>query len=92
MEFRITTHAGYGAPVDAIASLWPHLREIVVENTEFAPGHDEITATRGHGEASRAVREERTEPERRAVLEAVREVCDRTAGLQSDWYAISPVD
>jgi hypothetical protein len=28
--------------------------------------------------------------ERLAVFEAVREICDRTPGLESDWYAVSP--
>jgi hypothetical protein len=92
MEFRITTHTGYGAPADAIESLWPHLQAAGVENGVFAKGHDEIRANRGHNEASRAIREEHMDGERRAILEAVCEVCDRTAELESDWYAIGLVD
>jgi hypothetical protein len=92
MQFRITTHAGYGAPADAIESLWPHLRATDVEGAVFARGRGEISANWGDDEYSRAVREERMEPERRAVLEAVCEVCGRAPELESDWYAISPGD
>ena len=92
MEFRITTHAGYGAPVEAIESLWPHLQAADIEDAAFAKGHDDIRASWGYGEASQAIREEVKERERRAVLEAVCEVCDRTPGLEPDWYAIAPVD
>ncbi len=92
MEFRITTHAGYGAPVEAIESLWPHLRAADIEDAAFAKGRDEIRANWGHGEPSQAIREEVMDRERRAVLEAVCEVCDRTPELEPDWYAIAPVD
>ncbi len=92
MEFRITTHTGYGAPADAIESLWPHLQAGGVENEVFAKRHDEIRANRGHNEASRAIREAHMDRERRAILEAVCEACDRTAELESDWYAIGLVD
>ena len=91
MEFTITTHTAHGAPGDAIESLWPHLQTAVVEDASFAIGNQQIRATCGHDdEPSRAIREERMEPERRSLLEAVCEVCERTAGLQSDWYAVGP--
>jgi hypothetical protein len=93
MEFRITTHTAYGAPADAIASLWPHLETADVADGAFARGPEEqITASWGYGDASQTVREELMFRERREVLEAVCEVCDRAPGLESDWYAISPVD
>src|ERR1700733_2081148 len=78
MEFRITTHTAYGAPVDAIESLWPHLQAADIEDAVFAKGHDEIRASWGYDDASRAIREELMDRERREVLEAVCEVCDRT--------------
>jgi hypothetical protein len=92
MEFTITTHTGYGAPADAIESLWGCLRATSVEEAAFAMGHDEIKATWGYDEASRAVLEERAEANRRALLEVVCELCDRTPGLESDWYAIGCVN
>lgn len=92
MEFRITTHRGHGAPVDAIDSLWPHLEGKKLENAVFARGRNEIRARSGYDEVSRAIREERMERERRVVLEAVCEVCDRAPELKSGWYAVSPVD
>jgi hypothetical protein len=92
MEFRITTHTAYGAPVDAIESLWPHLQAAGIEDATFAKGRDEIRANWGYSEASQAIREEVMDRERRAVLEAVCEVCDRTPELEPDWYAIGPVD
>jgi hypothetical protein len=92
MEFRITTHTGFGAPADAIDSLWPHLETADVDDASFAKGHDDIRANCGYDDASQADREEVMERERREVLEAVCEVCDRAPGLESDWYAIGPVD
>ncbi len=35
-------------------------------------------------------RDERIEIGRRAVLDALREVCDRSPELKSDWFAVSP--
>jgi hypothetical protein len=92
MEFRITTHTGYGAPADAIESPWACLRATSVEDATFARGHEEIRATWGYDEASRAIMEELVEPNRRALLEVVCELCDRTTGLESDWYAIGSVN
>jgi len=83
---------GYGAPADAIESLWPHLQTTGAGDAVFAKGHDEIRAHWGYDHASRAIREQVMDRERRAVLEAVCEVCDRTPELESDWYAIGPVD
>jgi hypothetical protein len=92
MEFRITPHTAYGAPVDAIESLWPHLETADVADAAFARSPEGITASWGYDDASRTIREELTVRERREVLEAVCDVCDRAPGLESDWYAISPVD
>ncbi len=91
MEFTITTHTGYDAPAGAIESLWDGLRATSVEDAAFAMGHGEIRATWGYDEASRAVLEELAEPNRRALLEVICELCDRTPGLESDWYAIGCV-
>ncbi len=91
MEFRITTHTGYGAPVDAIESLWSILQATSIEDASFAHGQGEIRATWGHDEGSRLTQEERVEPERRKLLEAICEACEETATLESDWYAIGPV-
>lgn len=88
MDFRITTHTGYGAPADAIESLWWTLQTTSIEDAAFAKGHGEIIATWGYDEGTRATQEELMEPKRRKVLEAVCEVCEGTCGLESDWYAI----
>jgi hypothetical protein len=90
MEFRITTHTCYGAPLDAIEALWPHLQDERGERASFVRGHKEIRAILGLDDSNQAVREERMERERRAVLEVVCEVCSRAPGLESDWYAVSP--
>jgi hypothetical protein len=92
MEFTIRTHTGHGAPEDAIESLWPQLQATSFEDAAFSLGRDEIRATWGYDEASRAIQEELVEPRRRVVLEVVCEACDSAAGLDSDWYAISPVN
>jgi hypothetical protein len=92
MEFRITTHTGRGAPADAIESLWRHLQERTSRTRYSQRGRNEIRASSGYDEARQAIREERMERERRAVLEAVREVCDLAPELESDWYAVGPVD
>ena len=88
MEFRITPHTGYGAPPDAIESLWSILQATSIEDAAFDMRHGEITATWGHDEGSRVTLEELMEPKRRELLEAVCEVCDDGSGLESDWYAI----
>jgi hypothetical protein len=92
MEFTITTHTGRNAPDDAIESLWAQLQRMGVEDATFARGRDQIRATWGDDEGSRERLRELVEPTRRAVLEAVCEVCDRAVGLESDWYAIAPGD
>ncbi|MEA2209396.1 MAG: hypothetical protein QOF54_1873 [Solirubrobacteraceae bacterium] len=45
----------------------------------------------GEGEGTRETRDERMQVERRAVFEALREICDRTPELDADWYAVSPL-
>jgi hypothetical protein len=91
MEFRITTHTGYGAPVDAIEALWSILQATSIEDAAFERGHHEILATSGYDEGSRATREELLEPRRRELFEALCEVCDGASGLESDWFAIGPI-
>lgn len=92
MQFRITTHTGFGAPAEAIESLWPHLESADVQDASFVRGRDEIRANWGFDDASQAIREELMERERTEVLEAVCEVCDGASGLEADWYAVGPVD
>jgi hypothetical protein len=91
MEFRITTHTGYGAPADAIEALWSILQATSIEDAAFAHGHREIRATWSYDEGSRATQEERVEPKRRELLQAVCEACEATPTIESDWYAIGPV-
>jgi hypothetical protein len=91
MQFRITLHSGYSPPADAIETLWTQLASARTEDVSFAKVGGEIRATWGHGEGSRATRDERVEAERRAVFEIVCEICERDALLKSDWFAVGPL-
>jgi hypothetical protein len=89
VQFVITIHSGQAAPPDAIDLLARRLGARQDE-ASFAQVGREIDVTWGESEGSVATRHERVEPERRKILEMVRDVCDRAAELQSDWFAIRP--
>jgi len=89
VKFRITVHSGFDAPADALELLWQRLGPRR-EETRFAKGGAEITATWGEDAPVSMERAERAVIGRRAVLDIVREICERSPELQSDWFAIGP--
>lgn len=58
------------------------------DDASFAKVGPEITATWGEDAPASMERDERAEIGRLAVLEIVRDVCERTPELQLDWFAI----
>jgi hypothetical protein len=89
MDFKITHHSGFAAPADALDLLWGRL-ESRHDGVSFAKGSNQIQAKwRGEPPLS-MMRDEREEFARTAVLEIVREICERTPELKFDWYAVSP--
>jgi hypothetical protein len=88
MNFRITRHSGWSAPQDALEMLWERL-SARRDGASFAKGAAEITATWRSDAPSSRDREEREEVGRAAILEIVRDVCEREPELRSDWFAIS---
>lgn len=90
MRFKITRHAGYSPPTDAIDRLWARLGG-KREDASFARVGSEIRATFGDEVRAAAAREQRAELARREVFEIVRDVCDEHAELRADWFAVSPM-
>lgn len=88
MQFRITPHSGYTPPADALETLWQRLGTRRDE-VSFAKIGSEITARTGDEAPVSMTRDERVEIGRRAVLDAVRDVCEGAADLKSDWFAVS---
>ena len=88
MTFGITLHAGSAAPVDALDLLWQRL-EGKRDDARFDRVGVEISATWEEDVSSSMERDEREEVGRRAVLDIVRDVCERAAELESDWFAVS---
>jgi hypothetical protein len=90
MTFKITRHSGFAAPADAFDLLWQRLdpKRDGVRFTRVGAG---IRATWTEDAPISLERYEREEVGRRAVLDIVCEVCERTPELESDWFAISPL-
>ena len=87
VDFSITRHAGWAAPDDALDMLWERLGARR-EDAAFAKAGAEIRATLGNDAPSSIDREEREEVGRIAILEIVRDVCERAPELSSDWFAV----
>ena len=89
MKFLIGPHSGSLStpPGDAIDLLWQRLGESRDE-VSFAKVGPEISATWGDDASPSRMREERAEIGRRAVLEVLRDVCERSPELELDWFAI----
>jgi hypothetical protein len=96
VTFRITLHSGFAAPADALELLWQQLggsQDDVRfdDDIRFAKVDPEIRATWSEDAPSSLERYEREEIGRRAVLNIVYEVCAGAPGLESDWFAVSPL-
>ncbi len=89
MRFRITHHSGFAAPADALDLL--SARAGASRNgVSFAKIGQYIRAMTSEDAPVSMTRDERIEIGRRAVLDVVREVCESSTELQSDWFAVSP--
>jgi hypothetical protein len=89
VRFKISRHSGFSAPADAVDLLWQQLGA-KRDEASFARVGSEIRAEWGADTPVSLERDEREEHGRRVVLEIVRDVCERTPGLKTDWFAISP--
>ncbi|HYM55261.1 MAG TPA: hypothetical protein VES97_07850 [Solirubrobacteraceae bacterium] len=87
MEFRITLHSGRAAPAHALDLLWERLDD--GDDVRFAKVGPEIRVTWRVDAPTSMERDEREGIGRRAVLDIVYEICERTPELESDWFAVS---
>jgi hypothetical protein len=60
------------------------------EDVVFSRAGGEIRALVDRDDSIRMTQDERVELGRRAVLEALGEVCGRSPELRLDWFAVSP--
>jgi len=88
VTFRITPHAGYNAPADALDLLLEQLGD-ERDQVSFSKGEGEIVVEWPVEVSSAMTQDERVELGRRMVLDLVREVCELTPTLDIDWFAIS---
>ena len=88
MRFKITRHSGFPAPEDALDQLVQRLGARR-NGIAFAKVGAEIWATLEVDAPVSMTHDERADIGRHAVLDVVREICDGTAELQSDWFAVS---
>jgi hypothetical protein len=88
VNFRITLHSGFEAPADALDLLWQQLDD-TRDGARFARLGSEIRVTWEEDAPISMERDEREGIGRRAVLDIVREICERAPELQSDWFAVS---
>lgn len=90
MKFSITQpHSVFIPPPGAIPLLWERLDGFSHEDLSFTRSGDEITATASDEPPLRMTRDEWLDRCRRTVVQIVRELCEQSAGLEADWYAIS---
>lgn len=88
MQFRITPHSAFDPPGDAVERLWQRLGSSR-EEVSFAKVGEEITARTDEDAPVSMTSDERVEVGRRTVLDVVRDICDGTPDLKSDWFAVS---
>jgi hypothetical protein len=89
VRFRITHHSGFAAPADALDLL--SARAGASRNgVAFARIGHYVRAMTPEDAPVSMTRDERIEIGRRAVLDVVREVCETSTELKSDWFAVSP--
>jgi hypothetical protein len=68
--------------------LLPRLRARADE-VSFVMVGDEIRATWGEADSDSATRGARAEIGREAIVELIRDACERAPELKSDWFAVS---
>jgi hypothetical protein len=89
MKFRITRHATASPPEDALDLLSTRIGRSR-DDVRFARVGGEIRANLDRDDPVSMTNDERTDIGRRAVLEIVADVCERTPELKLDWFAVSP--
>jgi hypothetical protein len=90
MRFRITRHAGYDVPADAMDELLASLSEQRGKG-RFRMVGKEIRVVWGSDDGGWD-RPERSELEREQLLDLIRETCRNGSALSADWYAVGPLD
>lgn len=89
MRFKITHHSGFAAPADALDRLCARVGARH-DGVSFAKVGHEIRVMTPEDAPVSMTRDERIEIGRRALLDLVRDVCEGSPELKSDWFAISP--
>jgi hypothetical protein len=87
VEVRITRHSGAAPPADALDLLLQRLGAKRGE-VSFAKVGNEIRATASDDPPVSMTRDERADIRRRLVLDIVLGVCEQSAELESDWFAV----
>jgi hypothetical protein len=62
------------------------------DDFSFAMAGGEIRATSDERYGDSTTRETRVEVEREAIVDLIRDVCERAPELESDWFAVSHLD
>jgi hypothetical protein len=89
MKFRITRHTTASPPEQALDLLTERIGS-ACKDLCFARVGPEIRASLDRDDPVAMTQDERTDIGRRAVLEAVSEICEGAPELELDWYAVSP--
>jgi hypothetical protein len=89
VRFRITHHSGFAAPADALDLLSARVGASR-DGISFAKVGHYVRAMTPEDAPVSVTRDERIEIGRRRVLDMVREVCESSTELKSDWFAVSP--
>jgi len=89
MKFKITRHATASPPEDALDLLTSRIGKRR-DDIHFARVGAELRANVDRDEPVSMTQDERTDIGRRAVLDAIAEVCERTPELKVEWFAVSP--
>jgi hypothetical protein len=88
MRFRVVRHAAVAAPDRAMRLLSERIPERR-EDVCFSKLGEDLGAMLDRDEPVWVTQDERAEVGRRAVLEALAEVCERAPELELDWYAVA---
>jgi len=88
VTFGIGRASGFAVPPDAMELL---LRRLGAQADEvsIAMLGGEIRATLGEADGDSTTREMRVAVKREAVLDLIRDACERAPELESDWFAVS---